>query len=234
MKLPISVLAIALVAVGCKGGSGESAYVPTPPPKIEPAAVSSGQEASLFPMTVGNSWTYTASTSVRAKAGTRQGARDVTFRVSKVDDTPNGKRATIDLVVEGKVTEKQIWLLNSKGIYQASVGGANPRTFSTPIPSVMFPVEKGKKFSWKGSAGNANMTYESEIIGSEEIDTELKRLSAIAVDSKGTTLIGKNTEKVDRTVWFAPGVGIVRIRETTVGKDAAMDLLISLKSYSVK
>lgn len=236
MKLPISVVIVSLVGIGCKGGSGggENSYKPTPPPKIEPVSVKAGEEKSLFPIAVGNSWTYKASTSVRTKQGQRSGDRDATFTVSKIEDVPGGKRATLDLLVDGKAVDKQVWVVTDKSISQVSVGATKPRIFSTPIPAITFPVEVGAKFSWKGGDGKAQMAYNNEIMGAQEIDTDFKRLSAIAVDSKGTSVSGGNTEKTDRTIWFAPGIGIVRIRESTSSKAGASELLLSLKSHTVK
>lgn len=236
MKLPISVVIVASVAIGCKGGgsSGGSAYVPTPPPKIEPASVKAGEEATLFPITVGNAWTYSATTSVRTKQGSRQGTKDATFKVTKVEDVAGGKRATLELLMDGKAVDKQVWLVNAKGVYQVSVGIAKPRLFSTPIPAITFPIETGSKFSWQGGDGKAKMAYNNEVTGAEEVDTEMKRMSAIAVDSKGTSVTGVTTEKTDRTIWFAPGIGIVRIRESTSSPVGASELLLSLKSTTVK
>ncbi len=233
MKLPISVVIIASVAVGCSGGSG-GGYVPTPVPKIEPIKVQTGQEASLFPLATGNSWTYSATTVARAANQTQQGTKDAIFKVTKVEDISGGKRATLELTIDDKVVDRQVWIVNSKGIYQVSVSGQRPRTFSTPIPAVTFPVEAGKKFSWSGSDGKAKMSYDSEIVGIGEVDTEMKRMSAVSIDAKGSSTTNNVTEKTERTIWFVPGIGIVRIRESTAGKNAASELLLSLKSYTVK
>lgn len=233
MKLPISVIIIASVAVGCSGGSG-GGYVPTPTPKIEPITIQAGQESNLFPLAAGNSWTYLATTVARSGNQTQQGTKDAIFKVTKVEDIAGGKRATLELTIDDKVVDRQVWVVNSKGIYQVSVSGQRPRTFSTPIPAITFPVETGKKFSWSGGDGRAKMSYDNEVVGIGEVDTDMKRMSALSVDAKGTSVANNVTEKTERTIWFVPGVGIVRIRESTVGTNAASELLLSLKSYTVK
>ena len=233
MKLPISVVIIAAIAVGCSGGSGDG-YVPKPVPKIEPITIQAGQETALFPLAPGNSWTYVATTVARSGNRTQQGTKDAIFKVTKVENVSGGKQANLELSIDGKVVDRQVWLVNSKGIYQVSVSGQRPRKFSTPIPAVTFPVETGKKFSWSGGDGRAKMSYTNEVVGIGEVDTEIKRLSALAIDAKGTSVANNVSEKTERTIWFVPGVGIVRIRESTVGKDAASELLLSLKSYTVK
>ncbi len=223
-----------LLVIGCSGGGSGSGYVPTPTPAIEPAAVAAGQEQSLFPFKEGNSWTYTIKTVIRAGTTVNQGTQEATFKVAKTEVKDGNTRATLEMSINGKVMDRQIWLSNSKGIYQISIGTTPTRTFSTPIPSISFPVTAGRKFSWSGSDGKSQMAYSNVIVGPQEVDTEEKRLSAIAVDTKGTSINGKVTEKTDRTIWFAPGVGMVRVRESTVSSKGASELQLSLKSHTVK
>lgn len=227
-------LAIALiVAAGCSGGGGDS-YVPVKKQAIPEAKVAPGQEAALFPFAVGNSWTYVARTAARVKNRQSTQEAEITFRVAKIEDTKNGKRATIDLITKDKVVDRQVWLSNSRGIYQISIGATKPRVFTSPIPAILFPVEPAKRFSWKGGDGNVNMTLNFTVTGAQEVDTEEKRLSAIAVESTGTSVKGKLTEKTERVIWFAPGIGIARIRESTASSVGASELLLSLKSHNVK
>jgi hypothetical protein len=232
MKQTIALCAIAIV-VGCSGGSG-GGYVPTPAPKIPPAKLTSGQEASLFPMAVGNEWTYEIETITRTK--TQQATRkvDAIFRVVKVEKVGDGSRATLDLLSGDKVVDRQVWSINSKGIFQNSIGKDKVRLFSTPIPAIVFPVSEGQKFSWSGTDGKYKMTFNSTVRGSQEVDTAAKRLSAIAVDSLGESVAGKITEKTDRTIWFAPGIGIVRIRESTGSQVGLSEMVLYLKSHKVK
>jgi hypothetical protein len=226
-------LAAFIVVVGCSGGSG-GGYVPKKVSTLTPASVKAGQEASLFPFKVGNSWTYRTVTAQRIGNRTQERTADVTFKVVNVEDAGGGKRATIDLIVADKPVDRQVWISNSRGIYQVSIGRAKPRVFSTPIPAVLFPVEAGNKFKWSGSEGNTKLAYSSVVVGPQEVDTDEKRMSAIAIESKGSSSNPKVSEKLERTIWFVPGVGIVRIRESATSNVGASELLISLKSHQVK
>ena len=233
MIRPTLASAALLALAGCSGKAGDS-YVPVKATPIPPAQVEKGKEASLLPFKVGNSWTYIAKTVVQIQ--NKQTSREaiVTFRISKVEDVPGGRRATLELISNNKTVDRQVWMVNSRGIYQISIGTTKPRIFSTPIPAILFPVENGKKFSWTGSDGKTQMTYNFTVMGSQEVDTEEKRLAGIAIESKGTSKSGKITEKTDRTIWFTPGVGIVRIRESTLSNVGGSELLLSLKSHTVK
>ena len=232
MTKPVLAALGAVLAVGCSGGA--SGYKPSPAPKIEPVVVKPGTEQDLFPFKVGNSWTYSFKSVQRAGNRSQPGSGDLTFKVTKIEENGGNTRITLDLILKDKAVDKQVWVSNSKGIYQSSLGMTKVRSFDTPIPAITFPVDKDKKFSWSGSDGKAKMAYNCLIIGPEEVDTEEKRMSAIAVESKGTSTSGDITEKTDRKVWFAPGIGIVRLSETTVSNKGSSELLLILKSHTVK
>ncbi|MBC8065969.1 MAG: hypothetical protein H7Y17_14140 [Chlorobia bacterium] len=220
------------VTIGCSGGS--SSYVPKPPPKIEPVSLKAADGKNLFPFKVGNSWTFATKTVQRVGTKSQQKEIEATFKVAKVEETGGNTRATIELIIGKDVVDRQTWISNGKGIFQVNIGLKNVRQFSTPIPAIVFPIEPGKRFSWSGSDGKSKMAYNSEILGAQEVDTDMKRMSAIAIESKGTSVNGKVTEKTDRTIWFAPKIGIVRIRESTSSTVGASELLLTLKSHNVK
>ena len=98
----------------------------------------------------------------------------------------------------------------------------------------MSASESKKKFEWNGSDTKSQMAYNCIIQGPEEVDTDMKRMSGIAVDCKGTSTNGKVKELTDRTIWFTPGIGLVRIRESTGSTAGSSELLLSLKSYKVQ
>lgn len=236
MKCRNWALVAPLLIVGCSGGSGGGGYVPTPTAKITPASVKAGEEATLLPFKVGNTWTYSMKVEQQVGARSARQTKDATFRVAKVDQVNGRTQATMELMADGKVMDKQVWYVDSKGIYQVSIGDGpkKNRTFSTPIPAILFPVEIGKKFEWKGTDQKSTMAYNSQIRGVEEVDTDMKRLSAYAIETKGTSVSGKVTENTDRTIWFAPGIGMVRISESTKSSKGASAMLLSLKNYTVK
>lgn len=229
----LSLALVAIAIVGCRGGDGNG-YTPVPPSKLEPVSVKPGQEATLMPIAVGNQWTYNVETIIATQKGKAQRKGELTFKITKVDDTSNGKRATIDILSSGKVTERQIWLVNDKGIYQVSTGVAKPVTYSTPIPLILFPVDKNKTFKWKGSGGPYQRSIDAKILENQEVDTDEKRYSAIGVETKGENKDGKVTQKTSGIIWFVPGVGLVRYRESTLSSENATEQLLQLKSHSLK
>lgn len=78
------------------------------------------------------------------------------------------------------------------------------------------------------------MASNSVIVGSTEVDSEMKRFAAIQVDTKYSSVSGGKTTRAEQNVWFVPGIGIVRLRDSSKGPNEASELLLSLKSYTVK
>jgi len=224
-----------LTVVGCSGGGeGGSAYTPTPTPKLTPVTVAAGQEAKLFPVKVGNTWTY-AYTEQQVRGG-RTGTinADMVLTVKKVEPVSGGQRVTMSVTLNGKPAGSQNWLVTSKGIFQQSIGGTAITPFNPPLPALQYPVEANKKYSWKGKAGSSPMAANAEIIGSTEVDTEMKRFAAIQVDMKYTKLTKGVETKAEQSVWFVPDIGIVRLYDQSASKNVASRLTLSLKDYEVK
>lgn len=235
---PIIIVGLAAAAlVGCGGSKG--GYKPEPVKKIAPATVQSGNEANLFPLAVDNYWTYTL-TDVQQK-GQQRGSREIelTFKVKSVTDTPDGKKATIDIVQkDGKVAETQTWVVNKKGIYQATSGPK--RVPYVPMqPAIFFPVEAGTTTKWSGTGitpigkpGPMNLSMKN--LGPQEVDIEDGRVSAFATTAEGTFADGATKGRVVSDGWFAPNIGMVRTRIEAICGDRQVIQVFKLKKYEVK
>lgn len=227
----------ALLLTGCKHGPNDP-YVPQPAKAIPPAAVTPGNEASLFPLDKGNQWTYAVSITRMVK-GQQQAPlrRDWTCKVTSSEKTADGTRAVMDILQDDKLQDRQHWLVTSKGIYQTASG--NPSIDYKPMmPVVVFPVKDGATFSWSGSGPsglgvNGPHTSSSKIHGSEEVDTEMGTVSAIPIESDTRVKVGKDDGQSVSTVWLAPGTGIVRLRQEALAGDTGYVLVMSLKSKSL-
>src|SRR5687767_3004211 len=125
----IAVAALAAV-VGC--GKGGGSYEPKPLKK--PASATAAKDADLMPLAVGNQWTYEVTGQAVAKNGqVVQIAGELTWKVVKVDKSGGETRAIVDVVSKDKRTDRQEWLINSKGIYQVSIGLDNVIRFTPPM-----------------------------------------------------------------------------------------------------
>jgi hypothetical protein len=222
------VLCIApLALLGC----GKSAsYTPKPATKVKEVAVNPGDEAKLFPLVEGNQWVYTVET--------QEGAFELTLKVTSVRKEGTTTNATITSATPGRDPVPSEWRVDSTGIYQISDGAA--RVFDPPQLLVAFPLEKGveKTQTVNGpfplGGGTGTMQMRAKYVGVQQVDTDMERLSAAAVESV-TTWQTENGQAASRGLtWWTPGIGFVRQRqEVAMGQGRAV-VLMKLKSYSFK
>lgn len=238
---------LAVVAAGC--GGGDKGYVPKQAKEPAKATIEQGQEASLFPLKEGNQWTYSVTQDMRL-ANNQQGSQvfELTFKVTKVEQSSQGTVGTIEVWNADKLRDRQTWIVNSTGIYQASSSILNVKTGAltssamNPIqPALPFPVKSGQKFKWAGTGPTmlgevGNMTSDAEVLPAQIIDTDLgKRFSAISVLAKGKYNLKTKTGEYVTTSWYAPGVGLVRFRQEVLVKDQLLGAqTFRLKAYVVK
>lgn len=229
-------LSAALIA-GC-GGKKET-YKPAEVKKIPVATVQRGNEQVLFPLAVGNYWVYTL-TDVQ-RVGDRQGSRqlELTFKVTSVSDVPEGKKATIDVMLkDGTVAESQVWYVTKKGVFQGT--SSKKQVPYVPMqPAIFFPVDAGTTTTWKGTGitpiglpGSMNLKLKN--LGPQEVDIEDGRISAFATTAEGTFKAGKVEGRVVSDGWFAPNVGMVRTRIEAVAGTRQVLQIFKLKRYEVK
>lgn len=227
-----------VVVVGCGSGGGGT-YQPKQVKAPEKATVVAGQEAKLFPLSKGNSWTYVGEAVQRAGNQTRTAPFEFTLRVANVETDANGNQnADIEVVVEGRVNERQQWRVNSRGIYQLSAG--NDRIpFTPPQPAILFPIDMNRTFEWQGRgmspAGQvSNFSSSSRVLAPQEVDTDAGRFSAIPVESRGRITQGDQTGQYATTAFWVPNVGLVRFRQEVVIGNTAQIQVLRLKQSVVQ
>lgn len=237
-RIPTGALA-ALILAGCGSGGGGGSYEAKSVKQIEPAKLAPGQEASIFPWKVGNQWTYTLDGFQQSAQGqASQPTIEVTYRVVSVDPVPGGEKATLEVTRDGAVMDRQVWTRNDKGLFQVSVGQtATP--FDPMQPALLFPLDTGKTFKWTGKGVVPNGTVgtsksESKVTGPQEVDTEMGRLSAIAVETQSEWTSGNLKGLTNSVSWWKPGTGIVRFKQTAIANQIAVTQLLKLKSATLK
>lgn len=248
MKTSLSLIALAgitaLAMVGC--GRGESGYTPQPTAAVEQATIEPGNEASLFPLTVGNRWTFEQTVVAQRSDGqSANEEREVTFQVKSVNPIEGGVAAEIEIVdKDGNVVDITNWRVTSAGIYQSAAGiGAQRGTFEPPQPIIMFPLEQGKKFEYSGRgprpiADIGNFSTVGTILGQQPVDTAMGPISAYAVEIRSTfnvTADGQSVEvRSESTTWWAPDIGLVRITQVVGGPGGQSLSLFRLKDYTLQ
>jgi len=231
--------AILFFAVGCGSSSGPSTSVNKSAEPVVPATVRPGEEATLFPAVVGNQWTFDAEgTSVTQGHNPVSEHLEVKFKVTKVEQTPNGKAVEIEISTTEKVTNRQRWLINKDGIFLTDTGLVL-QPLEPMQPMLKFPVKDGEKYTWVGTGpfgkvAKAKMSSDSVVKGSRLVDTEMGQMSAVLVDSNSKVDTGKTKGVTQISIWFKPGTGIVRLEQGLGFPGARQVETLRLKSFTPK
>ncbi len=216
-------LAIVLVLAGC--GSGES-YSPKKTENITPVKLAAGEEKSMLPIKEGAQWVYTSEAN---------GKKDeITLRATNVRSDGDGTAATFDTTnAEGTKLALDM-KVDSTGVYQLTTMTGKPYTPAQPL--ILFPLDKAtKEFTLTGPYpidGEGTMKVSVKYLGTQEVDTDMERMSAFAVESLTTWTSADGPCSSHAVTWWVPGIGFVRQRqEITTPKGNAV-VLMKLKSYS--
>ncbi|MBS1707826.1 MAG: hypothetical protein JSS65_03790 [Armatimonadetes bacterium] len=229
----ILALVAAAAVCGCNNNAG---YTPEPPKEVQKTTVAAGDEASLWPLAVGNQWVFEATTTTAN--GTT--VKDLTFKVT--DNRKEGDKtiARIDILDGSKVVDSIDWAVDKTGIYQVTSTNQQAK-YDPPQLIVKFPIKDGETFSQQlnGPAPTTGkdvvgQKVESTCLGMQEIDTGEGRMQAVAVESKTVFTYKDDTINTVATIWFVPKVGMARFIQETVGKKVAGKEIFRMKSHTAK
>ena len=240
------IAAVAAVSmVGCNQKKEPTgAYVPTPRPKIEAFNLPAGQEKTIFPMAEGNTWVYELTAGGQDDSGRSfQIGDELVFTMTKVEEKPEGTYGTIEIARVNKetkartLTDRQIWMINDKGLYQIQIGVDKPLKFEPMQPVLEFPLEAGKNFKWTGKGpvsgaygeSNLDTTIEAPI----DVDAADETFNAIGATQSQKWVIDNRPGQMRTTSWWVPKVGLVRLFQQAVGVGGAT-LQFKLKSKTLK
>lgn len=253
-KFVLLAMSVALVSAltGCGSKSGDKAYVPKPTKEPAKFALAAGQEKTIFPMIVGNQWVYDVELATQDARGQQgSGKTELTFTVTEVKEVNGGTEGTLDVTQvdpatnKPKVVDRQIWRIDSTGLYQVQIGLEDPakklkiKKFDPPQTVVTFPATPGQTFKWAGSApigdkiGPAKL--EGLLKGTINVDTEIGRLNALEVEQvQNWSTNGEDAKMTTNSYWVA-GIGLVRMYQEVEGSSGAAGVTrLKLKSKALK
>ena len=227
MKRAIVIVAVPLALFGCGQREG---YSPERAKKVADAAVKPGDEASLFPLKLGNQWVYTIESN--------QGTNELTLKVTDVHQEGGATIAALTITLDNDPPSVSRFKVDGNGIYQMSDGKG--RDYDPPLLLVAFPLEPGRQTKesvtgprpFGGTMGPMESTL--AYLGPQHVDVVKDRIGALAVESIQTWQTEQGQAVSRGVTWWTPGVGFVRRRqEFGVGQDRGI-VLIKHKSHSFK
>ena len=214
--------------------------VPPPAPVVvAPVKITPTNQQTLLPFGEGNTWVYDAE--ISSSDGDKVVGRDegeIVFKMSDVKKVGNKTQAFLTATKGDELLGVSTWSVSDDGIEQ-SAGGMKNVPFSSPEPIVKFPIEKNSILTWSNSGEMPDgmqgaETGVTKVVRAPQIDTAISTVSGIA-STAVAKFVSKNNEGVETTTtWFQPGVGMVRIVQTTRIGDRTNATTIRLKSWEVQ
>lgn len=238
---------LALVAVGC--GSSEKEYKPEPKKTSAVTEVPAGEDKTLFPISVGNQWTYNSVSESVVDGKPRRVEMNITMEIKKVEPEGTGQKVTVEMREEDVVKSTQIWKVDDTGVYQVSVATeTTSASFNPPQLLLKFPVKVDEEWTYNGSGPTAlglksSIKAKSKNKGPQITDTYAGEVSAYSIETTsqltgtGTTQDGKSVPlagSMQAVAFYAPKMGMVRLQQTVAGRTGGETVTLQLMQSNVK
>ncbi len=212
--------------------------------KKEVKATEATGPADLFPLTVGNAWTYLVNVETEQQGRIVDNkAFERTFKVEKVEDTAEGTVGSVTIYDEKQTAVAALKLLvNKEGIFQTTIGlPANERAYADPLPWANWggEVDSELKYNSRGPLPGTDVMGSIEganfYRGVLEADAATERFASHCFDSTQKYLRDDGSGMIaSQRSWFAPKIGLVRLVEALTNGTDVQRSTWRLKSHTVK
>lgn len=241
-RLALAVGVAAVAVSGCNSGPGT--YKPKATKKPELQEIKPDEGASLFPIKVGNRWVYSVESRQNAAGQPMEKTDELAFTIIEVKPQGDGQLVVMQATLNGEPTDKQAWLVNSKGVHQAWIKDTS-RSFNPPMPLISFPLTPDAVYEWKGKGPTmtgvmGDQSQKLKVLKTQLVDTEQGQVSAIPVEVDAEFKDSRAAGRTRSTSYWAKGIGMVRYRqESILGAPGAQPTVqtiqvIRLKLHSLK
>lgn len=182
-----------------------------------------------FPVALGSRWEYKTTFDEKG-AKTPEALANVTTikEVVKVETTDGKTIATLESAIDfgagagpNKEKTREEVVIDAGGVSSVRGGGAKP---PPPLPMLKYPLKPGVIFTETTKDGDIELTTTVTVKEPQEVSVPAGKFKAVPVE----TAIGTKTERVTRTAWYAPGVGVVK---QTYAADK-LTITLELKKYA--
>jgi hypothetical protein len=163
-----------------------------------------------YPTALGSRWVY------------KVGETEIATEVTAVEVKKDARLATISTLVNGKAVSTERISVSDKGVFRDQINKAD---LKPPLCILKSPLKSGDKWEVDSSVQDQPMKMSFTAGGPEEVEVPAGKYKAVRVDADGT-IAGTQTKV---TYWFAPDVGVVKLKYTIAGSDA----ILELKSFTL-
>jgi hypothetical protein len=124
--------------------------------------------------------------------------------------------------------------MDPTGIYQVSDGP--DRKFDPPQLIFPFPATRYEMREMKSTgplpSGAGEFSLAVKYIGPQEVDTDMGRMSALAVESVTSWTTPEGPARSIAVTWWVPGIGFVRQRQEIITQAGSGVIVMKIKSHS--
>jgi hypothetical protein len=226
-----------LAVAGCGSGAastsaaGPAAPASSGPASAAPAGGSSFTGTTLFPIAVGNTWTYKVTT-------TGLGAGTTVDKITKVVPVSGGNQVTSTHTFNGATTT-ETFLFGSGGSITMPLTSIGSTTVHVKSGSIVWPsqavIESGQPTTstivLAASVAGQSHTFTAHVtvrgLGTASVTVPAGTYHATIVQDTVTESIAGISVSIGIRTWLAPGVGPVKSQVTTNGTAVSGQALTS-------
>jgi hypothetical protein len=160
-----------------------------------------------FPLKAKSKWTYKVQDQL------------VEVQVSGTEKFNNEECTRVDTIVNGKVQASELYIVKSDGVYRVKV---KDDKIDPPVKVLTMSPKKGDSWEIKSKVGNQIVAGKFTIKDvNEKVTTPKGAFEAVVVEGLDLDVAGtKTTVKV----WFAKGVGIVKLTYKIQDNESVLEL----------
>jgi hypothetical protein len=165
-----------------------------------------GKDKSYYPLKVGNQWTY------KLPAG-----QEIVVKVAKEEKVDDAMCVKLESLVNGMVVASEHLAAKADGIYRYTGNGMK---VDPPVLVLKLPAKAGE--TWKIDSKLAGQSLQGSFTtGEDTVAVPAGKYKTITVKTSDMK-IGDAT--IASTIWFAPGVGMVKQIADIAGKKVVLEL----------
>lgn len=170
----------------------------------------------LFPITQGSAWSYEGDSE---NVPLTQEAKITSSRQDKGNKDGKGHRTVVMAwSLNGKPAQEETYLVTENEVARSKGGEVGETTLDPPLPILKLPLAPGKRWTWQGTltepgARPMPATAVAHVAAKEKIKTKAGEFETyrVGIAMNITYLDAAGSKQTNATtIWFAPGVGIVK------------------------
>jgi len=188
---------------------------------------------SLFPTTVGSTWT------IRSVVTGMSTPIDMQITIVRAKN-PTPHQVVLRYMKGDKEFQEETYLVTASEVARMRSGPGGSGKITPPLPVIKYPATVGKSWKWAGSItqptssggsqtvqGNATI----KIAAFEAVKTTMGSIKAYKVDLNLVVTAGGQSATIVNSYWYAPNIGMIK-QAASFGNGTSIEGTVT--SYKIK